>query len=127
MLTLCQLHESFSKNHSALPCAGACRAAALHSLSALHACGVQTWICKRLSLASLSKSCLSCSAVQYLQAVAKNVSSLQNVNNGLKPTEVSLPSGCIEEIDANYEGDTVSDILTDPAGLTADDCCLKCK
>lgn len=67
------------------------------------------------------------SAVQYLQAVAKNVSSLQNVNNGLKPTEVSLPSGCIEEIDANYEGDTVSDILTDPAGLTADDCCLKCK
>ena len=70
---------------------------------------------------------VSCRAVQYLKNVQKNVSSLDNVNSGLKPTEIPLPSGCIEEIDANYEGDNVSGIILDGTQLTADDCCMKCK
>ena len=65
--------------------------------------------------------------MEYLQFVQKNISSLKNVNGGLKPTEVPLPSGCIEELDANYEGENVSGIITDGSSLTADDCCLKCK
>ena len=68
-----------------------------------------------------------CSALQYLQDVQKNVSQTKNVDNGLKPTEILLPSGCIEEIDANYEGTDVSGIITNGTQLTADDCCQLCQ
>ena len=67
------------------------------------------------------------SAVEYLQFVQKNISQTKNVNSGLTPTEVPLPSGCIEEIDANYVGDNVSDVITNGTFITADDCCQKCR
>ena len=48
-----------------------------------------------------------------------------SVNGGLRPTEVRLPSGCIEEIDANYKGDLLTDIL--PNTTSGDMCCQACR
>ena len=65
----------------------------------------------------------------HLQAAQVNVSNPSLINGGVKPTELRLPSGCIQELDSNYMGTTVSGILTAAAGTsqTVDTCCQKCK
>ena len=47
------------------------------------------------------------------------------VGDGLRPFEVRLPSGCIEETDANYKGDLVSGVLNNT--MDGDQCCQLCR
>ena len=47
------------------------------------------------------------------------------VGNGLRPFEVRLPSGCIQETDANYRGDLVSGVLNNT--MDGDQCCQLCR
>lgn len=61
----------------------------------------------------------------YLLSVKDAVSNSSNVSGGLRPTEIRLRSGCIEEIEANYKGDLVSDVLASIPG--GDECCQACR
>ena len=62
---------------------------------------------------------------RYLQSIQEEISNSSNVSGGLRPTEIRLRSGCIEEIEANYKGDAVSDILPNISG--GDECCQNCR
>ena len=70
-----------------------------------------------------------CSLVNFLQTAQRNISNPSTINNGTKPTELWLPSNCIQELDANFEGTSVSDILLPAANSTqnVDDCCALCR
>lgn len=48
-----------------------------------------------------------------------------DVEGGLRPTEVRLPAGCIQETDANYKGDAVSGVLN--GTMSGDACCQHCR
>ncbi|CAL8464903.1 g4438 [Coccomyxa elongata] len=61
----------------------------------------------------------------YLLGVRDAVSNSSLVSNGLRPTEVRLQSGCIEEIEANYQGDLISNVLPNTAG--SNQCCQACR
>jgi hypothetical protein len=65
--------------------------------------------------------------LSYLQGIQAQVSngSAGAVGGGLRPTEVLLGSGCIEEIDANYKGDLLSGVLANTA--SGDVCCKQCR
>ena len=65
--------------------------------------------------------------LSYLQGIQAQVSngSSAAVGSGLRPTEVLLSSGCIEEIDANYKGDLLSGVLSNVA--SGDACCQQCR
>lgn len=73
--------------------------------------------------------CWVCSLVNFLEAAQRNISNPSTINNGTKPTELWLPSNCIQELDANYEGTAESGILQPAANSTqtVDDCCALCK
>lgn len=68
---------------------------------------------------------MACSAFDYLQYVQNNISTIKN--SSLPANEVQLVSGCIEELQANYEGSDVSDIITNGTFITSDVCCRKCR
>ena len=63
----------------------------------------------------------------YLQGIQGqlNDSSGAAVGGGLRPTEVNLSAGCVEEIDANYKGALLSDVLSNVK--SGDDCCAQCR
>ena len=61
----------------------------------------------------------------YLKAVQAQLVNATAVGNGLRPFEVRLPSGCIQETDANYRGDLVSGVLNNT--MDGDQCCQLCR
>ena len=90
------------------------------------ACGPQ----HRLNSLLLLRPLLTvCSLVNFLQTAQRNISNPSTINNGTKPTELWLPSNCIQELDANFEGTSVSGILLPAANSTqnVDDCCALCR
>ena len=92
-----------------------------------------------------------CSVVSFLEAAQRNVSNPGSINNGTTPTQLWLPTNCIQvrfgclpsccatlvmdsnpplvqELDANYKGSPVSGILTaNSTRQTASDCCALCR
>jgi hypothetical protein len=72
-----------------------------------------------------TSSLMCCSTWDYLKAVREQLSNSSDIKGGLRPTEVRLPSGCIEEIDANYKGELLSDVL--PNTTSGDACCQSCR
>ena len=66
-----------------------------------------------------------CRVLDYLNDIQGKLKNPSGVGSGLRPSEVRLPSGCIEEIDANYKGDLVSGVLT--SVQSGDTCCQKCQ
>ena len=68
-----------------------------------------------------------CRVLAYLQVIQGEVSNSSSaaVGGGLRPTEVTLNAGCIEEVDANYKGDLLSGVLS--SVKSGDDCCAKCR
>ena len=70
--------------------------------------------------------CLCRSVLEYLQGVKAQVGSPAAGGAGqLRPTEVQLPSGCVEEVDANYKGDLLSGVIA--SQQSGDACCQRCK
>ena len=61
----------------------------------------------------------------YLQAAQAQLLNATNIDGGLRPTEVRLPSGCIQEEDANYKGNLVSPVLNNT--MDGDQCCQMCR
>ncbi|CAK0786944.1 hypothetical protein CVIRNUC_010158 [Coccomyxa viridis] len=61
----------------------------------------------------------------YLKAAQAQLVNATAVGNGLRPFEVRLPSGCIQETDANYRGDLVSGVLNNT--MDGDRCCQLCR
>lgn len=67
----------------------------------------------------------ACRTLAYLQAAQKELLNSTDVSNGLRPFEVRLPSGCIQETDANFKGDLVSGVLNNTKD--GDQCCQQCR
>lgn len=95
--------------------------------------GALTWpncagqsACTLHSLAFFNKvfRCL-CRTLEYLQTAQAELVNSTDVNNGLRPFEVRLPSGCIQETDANFKGDLVSGVLNNT--MDGDQCCQRCR
>ena len=61
----------------------------------------------------------------YLQGVQSQAGSPAPGSSGLRPTEVQLPSGCVQEVDANYKGDLLSGVIA--SQQSGDTCCQRCK
>ena len=66
-----------------------------------------------------------CRTLAYLQTVQAQLANSSNVGTGLRPTEVHLPSGCIQETDANYKGDLVGGVISNT--MDGDACCQLCR
>lgn len=70
-------------------------------------------------------SIIPCRTLAYLKAAQAQLVNATAVGNGLRPFEVRLPSGCIQETDANYRGDLVSGVLNNT--MDGDRCCQLCR
>ena len=70
-------------------------------------------------------SMLPCRTLAYLKAAQAQLVNATAVGNGLRPFEVRLPSGCIQETDANYKGDLVSGVLNNT--MDGYQCCQLCR
>ena len=68
---------------------------------------------------------LRCRTLAYLQAAQAQLLNATNIDGGLRPTEVRLPLGCIQEEDANYKGTLVSPVLNNTRD--GDQCCQICR
>ena len=66
-----------------------------------------------------------CRTLAYLQTAQAMLLNATNVSSGLRPFEVRLPAGCIQETDANFEGDLVSGVLNNT--MEGDQCCQLCR
>lgn len=77
------------------------------------------------SFSAPSIELLCCRTLAYLQAAQAQLLNATNINGGLRPTEVRLPSGCIQEEDANYKGTLVSPVLNNT--MDGDQCCQMCR
>ena len=75
-------------------------------------------------MCSASANC-PCRTLAYLKAAQAQLVNATAVGNGLRPFEVRLPSGCIQETDANYRGDLVSGVLNNT--MDGDQCCQLCR
>ena len=80
---------------------------------------------KKVGKYYLQPGVLSCRTLAYLKAVQAQLVNATAVGNGLRPFEVRLPSGCIQETDANYKGDLVSGVLNNT--MDGDQCCQLCR
>ena len=66
-----------------------------------------------------------CRTLAYLQTAQAELLNSTAVSSGLRPFEVRLPSGCIQETDANFKGDLVSGVLNNTRD--GDQCCQQCR
>lgn len=72
-----------------------------------------------------SCSAVSCRTLAYLQMAQAALMNATAVSSGLRPFEVRLPSGCIQETDANFKGDLVTGVLNNT--MDGDRCCQLCR
>ncbi len=89
----------------------------------IYGCDVMQQASVSLLVPSMERLCRR--TLAYLQVAQAQLLNATAINGGLRPTEVRLPSGCIQEEDANYKGELVSPVLDNT--MDGDRCCQMCR